>query len=243
MKLYAERLSRGEIGNTSFYAGIEGFYQMGFEIIEINNFDNITIAEGSVCFGGITFVHQALNKLSIQVPNHNDYPSSLNQYYGRKIYESTVNRIANNPDRWNVFIKPKDQLKKFTGRYVKGTRDLIGCGDPVNDTPICVSEPVNFVCEWRVFVRYGKILGVRQYKGDWRYHYDPQIILDAVSSYDDAPMGYAIDFGRTQDGRFLIVEVNEGYAIGTYGLYSVDYAKLISARWAEITKQKDWCDF
>lgn len=57
------------------------------------------------------------------------------------------------------------------------------------------------------------------------------------------PAGYAIDFGRTADGRFLVVEVNEGYSIGSYGLFYIDYAKLISARWAEITQQIDLCNF
>ncbi len=32
----------------------------------------------------------------------------------------------------------------------------------------------------------------------------------------------------------LLIEVNDGYALGSYGLFYPDYAKLLSARWAEL---------
>lgn len=243
MKLYTEKLVRGDFSNISFYTGVEGFYHMGFEIIEVNNIKTQRIEEDSVCFGSINFVQGALRNLSFGVPEHNDYPNSLSKFYGRRISESTINTIANNPELWDVFVKPKGQLKKFTGRHVKGTKDLIGCGDQNADVPIWVSEPVEFVSEWRVFVRYNEVLGVRPYKGDWRYSYDHKVIKEAVKLFINSPAGYAIDFGRTRDGRLLIVEVNEGYSIGTYGLNYISYAKLISARWAEMTNQIDLCYF
>lgn len=38
------------------------------------------------------------------------------------------------------------------------------------------------------FVRYGKILDVRLYKGDWKVHYNPSIIENAIKDYVNAPM-------------------------------------------------------
>ncbi len=81
------------------------------------------------------------------------------------------------------------------------------------------------------------------YQGDWRAHYDYKIIEKVVESFTNAPAGYSLDFGLTQDGRLLLVEANDGYALGNYGLFYVDYAKLLSARWAELTGQKDLCSF
>jgi hypothetical protein len=243
MNLYIEKLIKGHHSNISFYTGIEAFYNMGFEIIEVESIDTIEIKADNIFLGSIAFVQSGLKKLGFEIPEHHDYPSCLEKFYGRKITESTINKIANNPELWNVFVKPKGALKKFTGTYVKSTYDLIGCGDREMDTPVWVSEPVNFVSEWRVFVRYKKILGVKHYKGDWRGLYDVKIIEEAVKAYDNQPAGYAIDFGLTDDGRFLIVEVNEGYSIGNYGLFYTDYAKLISARWAEMTNQTDLCNF
>lgn len=243
MKLYTEKIIRGEASNISFFAGIEAFYHMGFEIIVIEGFDNLVISPDNIFFGSISFVQAALKKLNLQIPEHNDYPDSLLKYYGRKITKSTIDIISNNPELWDVFVKPRGKLKKFTGRHIKTTYDLIGCGDREYDVPVWVSEPVRFITEWRVFVRYKEILGVKLYKGDWRNQYDYKIIEEAVNAYENAPAGYAIDFGLTADGRFLIVEVNEGYSIGNYGLFYIDYAKLISARWAEMTNQEDLCNF
>lgn len=223
--------------------GIEAFYHMGFEIIEVEHFDDLAVSPHNIFFGSISFVQTALNKLDFEIPEHIDYPGCLSKFYGRKITESTIDKIANNLELWNVFVKPRHKLKKFTGRHIKTTYDLIGCGDIDADVPIWVSEPVEFISEWRVFVRYKEILGVKLYKGDWRNQYDYKIIEEAVNLYENAPAGYAIDFGLTADGRFLIVEVNEGYAIGSYGLFYIDYAKLISARWAEMTQQEDQCNF
>lgn len=243
MKLYTEKIIRGKASNITVVTGIEAFYYMGFEIIEVERFDDLVVSPHNIFFGGIGFVQTALTKLDFKIPEHNDYPDCLSKFYGRKITESTIDKISNNPELWNVFVKPNDKLKKFTGRHIKTTYDLIGCGDIEGDVPVWVSEPVEFISEWRVFVRYKEILGVKLYKGDWRNQYDYKIIEEAVNSYENAPAGYALDFGLTADGRFLIVEVNEGYAIGNYGLFYIDYAKLISARWAEMTHQEDLCNF
>jgi hypothetical protein len=243
VKLYTEKITRGKASNITVVTGIEAFYYMGFEIIEVEHFDDLAVSPHNIFFGSIGFVQTALTKLDFKIPEHNDYPDCLSKFYGRKITESTIDKISNNPELWNVFVKPKDKLKKFTGRHIKTTYDLIGCGDIEGDVPIWVSEPVEFISEWRVFVRYKEILGVKLYKGDWRNQYDYKIIEAAVNSYENAPAGYALDFGLTADGRFLIVEVNEGYAIGNYGLFYIDYAKLISARWAEMTHQEDLCNF
>ncbi|MFT3935826.1 MAG: ATP-grasp domain-containing protein [Chitinophagaceae bacterium] len=245
MNLYTEKLTRGEFSNISFYAALEAFYNMGFEINEVNLSENksLQIKENHVFLGSIGFIHQALSLLGLPIPKPFDYPDSLKNFFGRKIFASTISQISNNPTSWNVFIKPKGALKSFTGRLIKNTGDLIGTSNFEFDTPVWVSEPVNFVAEWRVFVRYGRILGVRQYNGDWRYNYDATVIEKAVATFIDSPKAYALDFGLTSDGRMLIVEANEGYSIGSYGLFYVDYAKLLATRWCELTGQKDMCDF
>ena len=110
------------------------------------------------------------------------------------------------------------------------------------DEPVLCSDPVSFCMEWRAFVRYGRIWDVRPYRGDWHYHYDSNVLDFAVSNYRSAPAGYAMDFGVTEDGRTLLVEVNDGYALGCYGADPIQYAKLLSARWCELVGIHDECD-
>lgn len=40
--------------------------------------------------------------------------------------------------------------------------------------------------------------------------------------------------GVTREGATLVVEMNDGYALGCYGLAAVPYAQLLEARWQEM---------
>jgi hypothetical protein len=244
MKAYFQKFKEGHPANINFCTAYEGFFQMGFEMLFVDNGKQIPLQAGDyVAVGDIHFVHTALDYLGYGYQKCFDYPAALEKYFGRKIHTSTIDEVDGNPALWNVFIKPKGFTKRFTGRVVRGTKDLVGCGDQFSNIPVWVSEIVDFVAEWRVFVRYGDILDVRPYKGDWRATFDAAVIENAVTDFKHAPHGYALDFGVTKDGRTLLVEANDGYSIGAYGLHFNSYAKLLSARWAQLTAQKDMCYF
>ena len=87
------------------------------------------------------------------------------------------------------------------------------------------------------------MLDVRPYCGDWHASFDADVVDAMVADYASAPAGYALDIGVTHDGRTLLVEVNDGYALGSYGLQHNLYAKLLSARWAEMVGVPDECSF
>jgi len=60
------------------------------------------------------------------------------------------------------------------------------------------------------------------------------IVNAAVNDYIDIPAACSLDFGITDYGRTLLVEINDGFSIGAYGLDEELYAKFLMARWAEI---------
>ncbi|MBQ9520429.1 MAG: ATP-grasp domain-containing protein [Acholeplasmatales bacterium] len=241
MKVYIQ-VDENEIPRSKNFAyAYYGFHEMGFEIRYFKRVTEIIDNEPEdVIVGFVDEVRYMLQKLNCDATEV-DYPDEIQKYLGRKIWKSTVNRINNDPSLWPVFMKPIES-KLFTGVVVRSTHDLIGCGAKPNAECYC-SEIVNFVSEWRVFVRYGKILDVKHYLGDWKLHYDANIIEACLNDYESQPAGFTMDFGLTDDGRTLLIEVNDGYSIGCYGLDPIDYAKLLSARWAELTKTEDECDF
>lgn len=244
MRVYVQKSFDGECANPSFFIALDGFRQMGWEICPFRSAETLEDnTPEDLIVGYVDDFRAVLSQLSLPVPAEVNYPAELQSFMGRNIWPSTINTIANAPNQWNVFVKPMHSSKKFTGRLVRGMNDLIGCGDQQEDTQVWCSEPVNFVSEWRCFVRYGQILDVRPYRGDWRQHFDYRIIEQAVKAYENAPKGCALDFGLTDKGQTLLVEVNDGYSLGAYGLISVMYAKLLSARWAELTKTEDYCHF
>lgn len=244
MRVWLQKDPDGEFTNVNYYLAADGFRQMGWELCFFEKGDRIPDHQkDEVVVGGIDEVRSSIAALGLPIPEHEDYPAELQSFLGRKVWQSTLHSFGAHPQNWPVFIKPADGLKKFTGKLVQSHKDLAGIFAQDSDIRIWCSEPVQFLREWRVFVRYGTILDVRPYTGTWRAAYDPKVIEAAVAAFTSAPVAYAIDFGATADGRTLLVEVNEGHSIGAYGLTPLLYAKLLSARWAQMTGSRDYCDF
>lgn len=99
---------------------------MGFEIIFFRDINDLRDnKKEDIVVSYVEDVRIALFKHDIITPEI-DYPEELENYLGRKIWKSKLSTIANNPENWNVFIKPVED-KKFTGIVVRSTKDLIGC--------------------------------------------------------------------------------------------------------------------
>jgi ATP-grasp domain, R2K clade family 2 len=101
---------------------------------------------------------------------------------------------------------------------------------------IC-SEVVTWQSEYRVYVARGQILGTRHYLGDPNVPLDGQEIATAVAEYEasgEATAGYGIDFGVLGTGQTALIEVNDGYALGSYGLEDDLYTDLLIARWCQL---------
>lgn len=79
-----------------------------------------------------------------------------------------------------------------------------------------------------------------QIKLEW--YFDPEILEQAVKAFKSAPAGYAMDIGVTEKGQTLLVEINDGFALGCYGADPIQYARLLSARWCELVGIHDECD-
>lgn len=65
------------------------------------------------------------------------------------------------------------------------------------------------------------------------------IIENAINDFKDIPAGCSLDFGVTNDGRTLLIEMNDGMALGSYGLSDIAYALLLIARWCELINIED----
>lgn len=230
--------------NVNAYIANEGFTKLGWETVKFFDISGLqNIQKEAVIVSGIQDIRARLHQLNIAYQSDNtDYPMSLKAFFGRKIWQSTLHEILRQPLESPIFIKPKEDLKRFTGRVVANQNDFIGIFAQ-DDLAIWCSEVINFVTEWRVFVRYQEIIDVRQYKGAWDSRLDLVAVKKAIESYNNPPNAYAIDFGITDTGELNLVEVNEGFSVGSYGMNAIDYAKFLSARWAELTMTEDFAKF
>ncbi|MGM0710309.1 ATP-grasp domain-containing protein [Brevibacillus parabrevis] len=242
MRAYIQANKNGEFYNVNAFIAFEGFTSLGWEIAKFRDINEVKEDNPEdIVVGGIGNVRRRLEMLGIERNRGEiDYPDSLSHYFGRKIWTTTIQQLLENKQDWNVFVKPKDITKKFAGKVIKEYKDFIGLIEQDKDTNIWCSEIVDFVTEWRCFIRYGEILDVRQYKGAWDSKLDLDVIKSAVNDFVDAPASYGLDFGIDRDGNMKLVEVNDGHSLGTYGIAPVNYAKFLSARWSELTGTKDY---
>lgn len=240
MRAFIQCDSTGLPCNPNAFTAFTGLRAMGHDCIFFRNYEELIEnrhRKEELIVGGIGVVSRRLQDFGINCAAIN-YPEELHKFLGRRIWKSTMNEVANTPALWPVFVKSVEG-KRLTGRIINGIHDLVGCGCCDENYEILCSELVDFIAEWRVFVRYGKILDVRPYRGDWKAHYNPRVIENAIKVYVTAPNAYGIDFGVTSSGETLLVEVNEGYALGCYGLFPHLYAKLLITRWTELTDALD----
>ncbi len=131
------------------------------------------------------------------------YPEFLRSYLHRAVWRT---------DRWpmekDIFIKPADKHKRFTGKVTTGGMHGRKKG------PFWCSDKITFLNEWRFYVADGKVVYVGWYDGlpEASDMPAPGLIVDWPQAYCGA-----VDFGMTFDGRLALVEANEPFACGWYG--------------------------
>lgn len=239
MTVYVLALDNRVVSLNRLTASI-GFQALGEEVemFEPSDAPNLPLQENDIVVGGIGYAQDGMRKLGLNVPVIDSIPSALSSYAERTIWSSTMADLRRRVSAGEVvFAKSiSERLKSFDGTLFSSFRDLIATAHLPDDTEIECASPVALRSEHRCYVLHGEPIGLRHYKGDPLVFPEADVIRDALAEYSECPAGCAIDFGVTEQGETLIVEVNDGYAVGAYGLAPVRYAQIIAARWAEIAR-------
>jgi hypothetical protein len=246
MRAYVQTVKKDNATYLGMEQSAHWFEQRGYEIVRFD-FDEIALgrldddllhhAEDTVVRGGVGAVREALLRAGRPTPPNIDLPKSLSLWIGRRIWHTTMGQVraaVKTEDFTPIHIKPLLQHKLFSGVVVRAFRDLIPMASVSAEVPLLAQEYVDFVSEWRVAILRDKILHVGNYRGDPLVFPDANVIRSSIESFDDRPMGFGMDWGITSDGRTLLVEVNDGYALGNYGIPGAAYTALIEARWRQL---------
>ncbi len=226
----------GEFTDDSGYQFWHGCHKLGIPTQSFEDVARCPLTKGTLVHGGVQTVQWAFAKLGVPKPQVPTAPPELKPWYGRKMWTTSIKwfRRGVQPPQ---FIKPLHEQKLFTGYVTHGdTRDLVELATYDDDVELLCSEPVNFVSEHRLFIHRDTIIGCRHYLGDLTKYPDFDVALACVEAFKSAPCAYSLDLGVTEDGRTLVVEVNDAYALGAYGLSSMQYAFMVVDRWGEIVK-------
>lgn len=241
--------------NVNFATAMYGFREMGAEIVPYHMIDDIydIVQREDIVVDYIDQCRIIFNKFGV-TPYLPDYPEALKDFLGRKIWKDTIDSISRTEEKWTAgyFVKPI-KGKAFVGKIIRDVSDLVGCGNHSENYEVLVSEPIDICAEWRCFITYDEIVDVRPYgrimdkkRKSYLYSYDSAVLvemLEAFKKWEDRPNACGMDICVTKDGRTLLVEMNDAYSLGCYGLPGIYYAKLISARWAQLLEREDEFDF
>lgn len=241
--IYVHKVGRRLFSENVFTAAV-GFSEIGFNVQEheVNSelYDLLKQNKSAVFVGGINAVRSVFSELGIPQPVIDNPHIHLPSFLGREMFElsfSDVEQYASLENSFPFFIKPLEEHKLFTGYVVKSKHDLFQAKNRVRpETKILMSEVVDFVSEHRCFVHKGKLVGCKNYTGDFKLLPDFNVVESAISQYENQPIGYSIDFGVTKEGKTLLVEMNDGFGLSAYGLNKIIYCQILLDRWDEILK-------
>lgn len=221
--------------NESLASAEKGFQELGIQVDRFDSkvqLESLPLSKSILVCGGIGTVRHALKLVGSQDPEMIDYPEELAEFYGRKIWKSTLGEIRES-DQDNLFIKPISQ-KLFVGHVRSNIGYLAQTAAFENDLEIWCSEPVEFVSEYRTFISGSELVGCKHYKGDFLIFPDADVIFDCIGAMSSKYSTYSLDVGITNQGQTFVVEVNDAFSLGSYGLECVTYAKMLENRWLEI---------
>ncbi len=236
MKVYIRVKHSGECFNQNIYDAKVGCEKLGIETVPFRAVYGISDYDpADPIVGTLQDTEAMMETLGVTLPLL-DYPEELSAFLGRKIWKSTLFTITSSTEGWHVFVKPVSDMKRFSGTVLDTSEDVVKLGGGVEDIDIWCSEKVCFLSEWRLWVLEGEIVGLTPYRGRWDVFPNPEILKRAVAAYRESPSAYALDFGVTDDGRTLLIEVSDGYSLRSFGLAPSLYAKILMTRWQELTK-------
>ncbi len=215
-----------------------GFKEKGANIILFEDITEVPVSKNNIVIADIDATHKYLSRFGINCPKALNIPEELSSFTEREIRYMTMEEFKKDK-KLPIFIKGNNYAKEYSNIFGAGvitkeeSRNSFFNGVP-DEFPVLVSEVLDIISEYRCYIIDGELKGIKHYLGDIRIFPDIKIIDSAISKYKSQPCGYSMDFGVTSDGKTVLIECNDGYSLGNYGLEPDLYSTLLAKRWREI---------
>ena len=248
MIIYIQKYNDEFFFDGCYYADC-GARKAKYRIIYFENIHEVPANKNVAVIGNIKETSEFFKRLKIEVPK------ALNAFellkdsglIKRNYYQTTLKEFYNN-GKGPKFIKPLNNHKAFASGVIKNIKSLpILLSDYKDDwnIEILVSDVIDVQSEYRIFVnnlKYDslhKIIGMKHYLGDEFLIPNKDYVLkviDYLSTIKDLPCCYTLDVGILADGSTQVIELNDAWSIGSYGLNGEEYLEFILHRWIDIIK-------
>ncbi len=210
--------------------------------------DNMLVPVGTV-----EFCRAWMQRIGVAEPQPLDYPFALKLFLGRSVclyprYSVAPNGSFVKPLATKTWEAPVKQTvtdsREYRGEGCRCEPD-VSAWDSQFPGQVWASLPLkhNILAEWRVYVFEGKVVGVGRYDAtDGERPFDLDYVSDVIRHYvasNTAPVAFAVDIGLLSDGAYIVIEVNDAWALGLYkcDILPMDrraYRDMLKKRWAEI---------
>ena len=212
-----------------------GAEELGIDAIPFENGDVIPTSPYCIIVGCVEVCEKWLERAGFPIPP--PIPLELfNDRTGRSVVTRHMDDIPTLLNNGPVFIKPATRTKAFTGFVVTDLLSLQTWTEGYNGD-VLVQPVMDIVSEYRMYISNDKIIDVKHYAGD------PLIFPSSDflrATYKDAIRqlsyhSYTLDFGVLDTGETILIEANDGWAIGNYGLHPKEYYLFVRNRWLQMT--------
>ena len=202
-----------------------------FEEVESGKFDmliNKNLFVGSCGFMREVFKRVGLNDVRLPI-NSNRESEIITLGEAHK-------RVS---DGKKLFIKPIE-IKLFSGLILDGMQHSCLSNLP-NETKVMTYEPFKskIVSEWRLYIHNDKLVDSRNYSGEFtvspNYEYAKEVIENNEGKF---PCAYTLDIAILENDENVVVEFNDMWAIGNYGIPNDIYLRLLRDRYFQILSIK-----
>lgn len=238
MKVYIQANNDNLPHHFDAVCALYGAIDLGldYKLITYDWLDTINpeLFRNNLFVGSVEFMRKIFDKLgkSPRVPDNSNREEEF-------IKLSEVRTRIENDE--TLFVKPK-QIKLFTGMVVN--KQFVFSLNPYpDDTDVIVSKPFEseIVSEWRCYVRKNiigdPIVDIRCYSGDPFVIPKKEFILELFNqNILKYPKAYTIDVAILENGENTVVEYNDMWAIGNYGIENGKYVSLLKERYFEIIR-------
>jgi len=245
MIVYIEKFGESFVSDFA-YSAYEGSQHLGNKVKCFNNINEVPFRFDDddkipLVIGCIESVKTYLTKWGIKVPEPLHIPQELLYWTNRKIVETTLGEFKNKKSKYPIptFIK-SHELKLFPSGVINEESSRSDLMFPYpDDTKIILSNVVEIISEYRCFVTKGKLIGIQFYQGDFMTYPNIDNIISMINSYSNCPISYTLDVAviwQNNHYETVLIECNDGWSVGTYGLDGEKTIKFFQNRWLELTK-------
>lgn len=203
-----------------------------YDYENILNYNKHNYYKNYIPIGSVEFVCEFIDYFYHKCIQPINVPYQLMNYKftKREIFNGNMNDVNNTiwsrPNSDKKFIKSNEKIK-----YITEICDAIRIPGLYQ-----ISEVINILSEYRVFVFHGRIIGLKHYDGQFDIFPDMTIIHEMVKEYTKCPPAYTLDVAITDKNDTVVIECHDFFSCGLYGFENVNLPYMFSQTFYNIIR-------